>query len=174
MSKLILRRLVAFCLDYTIIAIYALLLFGISKVMNLEKMTSTPISGQLLGFVSLTLPVFLYFFLTEKSESRATIGKRVMNISIRSKTENAEKRILLRNILKFLPWEIAHTGVHCVVFFSKSQNIVPFWIWILLILPQLITIAYLFSIVISKGESSIYDSISKTKVKINPSKTAII
>jgi len=167
MSKLIFRRIVAFCLDYLIIVAYALLLFGTTKVLNLEKMVSTPISGQILGFASLTLPVFLYFFLTEKSESRATIGKRVMNISIRSKIEKTKTRILLRNILKFLPWEIAHTGVHYIVFFSNTKNTIPVWIWILLMLPQLITIAYFFSIIISKGESSIYDSLSNTKVKIN-------
>jgi len=86
MKNLIFRRLAAFSLDYLIIAAYALLLFGSSKVLNLKEMALTPISGQLLGFFSLTLPVFFYFFLTEKSKSRATIGKRVMNISITSKT----------------------------------------------------------------------------------------
>ena len=174
MKNLIFRRLAAFSLDYLIIAAYALLLFGSSKVLNLKEMALTPISGQLLGFFSLTLPVFFYFFLTEKSKSRATIGKRVMNISITSKTEKTKPKILYRNILKFFPWEVAHIGVHWIVFFSKSENDEPIWVWFLLILPQIIMIAYLLSIIISKGESGIYDNISNTKIIINQRTTSAI
>ena len=174
MKKLIFRRLAAYSLDYMIIVVYALLLFVVTKILNLKDLILTPISGQFLGFISLTLPVFFYFFLSEKGNHRATIGKRIMNISICSQSDNIEPRILLRNILKFLPWEIAHTGVHWIVFYSKYENEVPIWVWIVLILPQIIMVVYLVSIIISKGESGIYDSISNTKIKINQRTTTHI
>ena len=166
MKILILRRFTAFCLDYLIIAAYALFLFGVTKVLNSKELDLTPISGQLLGFISLTLPMFFYFYLREKSKSRATIGKKIMNISICSQSEGAKPKILLRNILKFLPWEIAHTGVHWIVFYSKYENDVPIWVWILLIIPQVIMVVYLVSIITSKGESGIYDKIANSKIKV--------
>ena len=167
MKKLVFRRLAAYSIDYIIIATYALLIFGITTIMNSKELSFKPFSGQLVGFFSLTLPVFFYFFLMEKGRNRATIGKRIMSLCVSSKTEDAEPRILLRNILKFLPWEIAHTGVHWIVFYSKSQKDVPIWVWFVLTLPQVIIIVYLVSIIMSKGESGIYDSISNTKIKIN-------
>ena len=173
MRHLIYIRLVAFGIDYIIIAAYALLLFGITKILNLKELVLTPVNGQLLGFISLTLPVFLYFFLTEKGKSRATIGKRIMNISITAKTDKTKPKILLRNILKFSPWEVAHIGVHWIVFYSISDNNVPIWVWFLLILPQIIVMAYLLGVIISKGESGIYDSISNTKIKRNPRTTHV-
>ena len=166
MEKLIFRRLIAYCLDYIIIVMYALLLFGLTIILNLKELALTPISRQFLGFISLTLPVFLYFYLSEKGSHRATIGKRMMNISVFYESDSTKPRILQRNILKFLPWEIAHTGVHWIVFYSKYKNDVPVWVWILLILPQIIIVIYLVSIVVSKGESSIYDKIANSKIKV--------
>lgn len=60
---------------------------------------------------------------------------------------------------------MAHTGVHWMVFYSASGGKTPNLVWIALILPQLIIIAYLISIIISKGKSSLYDHISKTEIK---------
>ena len=124
----------------------------------------------MLGFISLTLPVFLYFFLSEKTKG-ASFGKRIMNLSVYSRSKGAKPRILLRNILKFLPWEIAHSGVHWIVFYSKYENHMPIWVWTLLIFPQIIMVAYLVSIFFSQGEDTIYDRISNTRIKINQSST---
>ncbi len=165
MEKLVFRRFAAFCIDYIIIAVFMLLLFWISQILNLKDLILTPISGQFLSFFSLTLPVFLYFFLSEKSKNRATIGKKIMNISICSYSSNKKLRIFQRNILKFLPWEIAHTGVHWIVFYSKHENNTPLWVLFLLILPQIILMFYVFTIITSRGESSIYDQIANSKIK---------
>lgn len=166
MKKLIFRRLIAFGLDYIIIVLYALLLFGMTMILNSSELALTPISGQLLGFFSLTLAVFLYFFFSEKGRHNATLGKRIMNISVTAQSKNKQARILHRNILKFLPWEIAHTGVHWMVFYSNDQIDVPIWVWMLLIFPQIVMVTYFISIVTSKGESSIYDKISNTKIEM--------
>ncbi|SHI77004.1 RDD family protein [Aquimarina spongiae] len=167
MKKIVIRRLVAYMIDYIIIAIYAILLFGIATIFNFKKIPLTPISAQLVGFISLTLPVFFYFFLSEQSKTRATVGKRILNISVRSDSQNSKPHVLTRNILKLLPWEIAHTGVHWIVFYSKSDQNPPVWVWITLILPQVIIVIYLISIVISGGKSSLYDKVSNTKIEMN-------
>ena len=165
MKKNVFRRIIAFILDYMIIAMYALLLLGITTILNLKDLILNPINGQLVGFVSLTLPVFFYFYLLEKGRAKATIGKRIMNLHVDSKTENTEPKIFLRNILKFLPWEIAHVGVHWIIFFSKFENDIPIWMWFVLIVPQVMMFLYFVSIIVSGGESSIYDRIANTKIK---------
>jgi hypothetical protein len=80
---------------------------------------------------------------------------------------NGKSNILVRNILKYLPWEIAHTGVHWIIFYASNNSATPLWVWVVLILPQIISFSYFISMISSKGESSIYDKISKTKLGLN-------
>jgi hypothetical protein len=103
----------------------------------------------------------------EKSKSRATLGKRVMKISVAVKQGNVTQSMLMRNLLKFLPWEIAHTGVHQVVSSSALEQEVSLSVWLALILPQIIIIGYLFSIAMSKGASSFYDKVAHTHIRLN-------
>jgi uncharacterized RDD family membrane protein YckC len=166
MSKLILKRILAFGLDYLIITGYGMVLFGVTTSIGVAGLS--PLKGQVVGFVSLTIPVFLYFFLMEKSSSAATLGKRVMNISVQTHTANNSQKIFVRNILKFLPWEIAHFGIHWIMYYSEIDKAPPVWVWVSLILPQLIVFIYMLSIVLYKGESSFYDRIANTKIVIKP------
>ena len=100
----------------------------------------------------------------EKSSWRATLGKRFMNISIYTSPKRNSQAVLLRNILKFLPWEIAHCGVHWIVYYSTIGIRPPIWVWMVLILPQVIALAYVISVFLYKGESSIYDKIANTSI----------
>lgn len=162
---LILKRFLAFSVDYLIIVSYAVLLFLITQLLsdglNFNLTNSNPIQSQLIAFFTLTIPVVIYSILTERSSKQGTIGKRIMNIRIIAKKED----ILKRNILKFLPWEIAHTGVHWMYYYTNKNLETPIWVWILLILPQLIIIVYILSIIYSKGKNSIYDRISSTSIE---------
>jgi len=164
MKKLLIKRGLAFGIDYLIIVIYAVLLLGITTLLSLKSFG--PIKGQFIGFVTLTLPVFLYFYLNERSIYRGTIGKRIMNISVITNQQNCNRNILIRNILKFLPWEIAHIGVHWIVHYSRMEIVTPNWVWIVLILPQIVVLAYLSSVIIYKGEHSLYDKLANTKIEI--------
>jgi len=163
-NSLFLKRALAFSVDYLIIIIYGSLLFFLAHQLGLSKLNFSPFSGQLIGLITLTIPVFLYFFLMEKSEASSTIGKRFLRISISKSSENRNKKIFIRNLIKFLPWEIAHTGVHWIVYFSRLDVEPPIWVWLLLITPQVIVLAYIISIFLTKGKSSIYDIIGRTRV----------
>ncbi len=120
--------------------------------------------GQLIGFLILTLPVITYSYLTEKSVWRGTIGKRLQKVIVLTDQSKISRSILLRNILKYLPWEIAHTGVHWIVYYSSNSIETPIWVWVILILPQIVSVVYFISIVASKGKGSIYDRISMTSL----------
>ena len=167
------KRFSAFIIDYLVIVLYALLLFGFTTLIqsrfNITSEEINPIKGQIIGFVFLTLPVFFYFYFSEKSEKKGTIGKRLMNIYVTNDQITHNKNIFIRNVLKFLPWEIAHIGVHWIVFYSSLDILPPDWVWITLITPQIIVIVYIISIIIYRGESSFYDKIANTKVQINHS-----
>lgn len=155
MKKLFVHRILAFVVDWFIIIIYASLLFLVAYLISGKNLSATeeynPYRMQLIGFMTLTLQVFLYSYLTEKSKWKATIGKRILKLRVAGTENKTTGNIFLRNLFKYLPWEIAHTGVHWVVYFNNSHLEPPVWVWILLIVPQLIVIVYLISALFSGG-----------------------
>lgn len=112
-------RLKAFTLDYLPIAVYIILLFGLTMlvtwVMNAIgrplSWPENPLFGDLIAFLILVLPVILYFTLQESSPNQATWGKRKIGLLVM--TGGGERltfgRAFIRSFLKFLPWQIAHT-----------------------------------------------------------------
>ena len=166
MTKLFQKRVFAFAIDYLIIAIYAVGLYLISTFLqssfNINLSFDAPIKRQVLSFATLTLPVFLYFYLSERSKFKVTVGKKFMNLSIAS--NSSKSNIFLRNFLKFLPWEIAHVGVHFLFQFENQNIEMPLWNWFLLIIPQVIVFIYFLTILFSKGKSSFYDKMAKTSI----------
>lgn len=167
MNNILYNRVLAAFIDYGIMITYATNLFLLSKVIsstNNWDFNNNPFVGQLIGFFFLTLPVVTYCYLTEKGSWKATIGKKLRNLKVVTEGANPSHNILLRNILKFVPWEISHTGVHWIIYYTSTDMETPFWIWIILITPQIVVVLYLISIFTTKGQSSIYDHISKTKI----------
>ncbi len=76
--SILVRRVLAWFIDLGIIGLYALLLFGLTTLVLSTSdiiVTQNPILGQLIGLITLTIPVVLYFYLSEKSSHSATIGK---------------------------------------------------------------------------------------------------
>ncbi len=108
------RRLAAFGVDYGVIFLYLMLavpalIYGLSWL-------NVPWQTQLLGFLFITLPVTLYFALSEASWGGATLGKRLLGLRV---TNLQGERLplgqsLLRSTIKFVPWEIAHTASYRV------------------------------------------------------------
>ncbi len=169
MSKTLRKRIIAWIIDYGIIAGYAIVLFGLTAVFlqttGFEPIIN-PYIAQLIGFATLTLPVVLYSFLTEKSSWEGTVGKKLQNISVLTDRNSRARNVLFRNLLKYLPWELAHTGVHWSVYYTSNNMEIPTWTWIMLILPQLLVIVYFISVVVSKGQSSAYDYLANTGIKV--------
>lgn len=162
MQALLRNRMMAFGIDYLLILSHALLLLAVTISIGIGSLS--PIEGQLIGFLCLTLPVFLYFYLMENGKRAATFGKKLLHIKVISSVENKPQNALLRNILKFLPWELAHFGVHWLMYFIRIEKEVPIWVWIALIVPQVAVLAYIISIFIYKGKSSLYDKAANTSV----------
>jgi uncharacterized RDD family membrane protein YckC len=66
---------------------------------------------QIYTLMTISLPIWLYFALTESSPWRATVGKKLLGLCVAG-AERGERigfwRALVRTIIKLLPWEIAH------------------------------------------------------------------
>ncbi len=163
---LICKRVSAWLIDWSIIVIYACVLLGIafllSRIRIIDLQVIHPITGQLVGFFSLTLPVVVYCISMEAGSRHGTVGKRILKINVAG-TPLTKRAIVLRNIIKFLPWECAHAGVQWVRFLNTTDT--PVWIWVLLILPQVLMLFYFITIVATKGSRSVYDWIAGTYIR---------
>ncbi len=161
------RRSLAFLIDYLIMLVYIALLLGATlslvHFLNYTPSSLQPLKGQLIGFFTLTLPVFFYFFLSESGTKKGSLGKQKMGIQVNGDAVN----LLVRNVLKFLPWEVAHTGVHWMVFYQLQEIEPPTWVWVLLILPQVVAFTYFISLLISGGKGILYDQLAGTSVSLN-------
>ncbi|MGN6359584.1 MAG: RDD family protein, partial [Thermomicrobiales bacterium] len=83
-----------------------------------------------LGFVSLTLPVMLYFAAQEAAPAGATLGKRALGLRVVTALGDRVSfgRALLRAGVKFLPWEIAHTALwHTPVWPANARPAARHW-----------------------------------------------
>ena len=111
------RRIAAYLVDYLVIAAYVALLTGASFASSASRrldfaLSGSPAMGQLVAFVALTLPVMLYFAVSEASPWQGTLGKRVLKLRVAAHGKGSRlsfRRALLRAALKFAPWELAHT-----------------------------------------------------------------
>lgn len=163
---LIFKRILAWIIDWVVILLYACALFGVMAAlsqMGVVVLGSVhPVQGQLIGFFTLTLPVILYCILFESGQRHATPGKRVMKIEVTA-TPLTTREIVLRNIIKFLPWEFAHAGILWINYINTPET--PLWIWLLLIGPQVLIVIYIMSVVATKGSRSVYDLIAGTRIR---------
>lgn len=105
-----LRRAAAYFFDYIAIFIYAASLAGLVIVSGVEG-PSTKLGGYVLGLLTLTGPVVLVFALAETVWGRSP-GKWALRLRVRrAEGQLGFDRALMRNLIKFLPWEIAHIGI---------------------------------------------------------------
>jgi uncharacterized RDD family membrane protein YckC len=124
------NRLLAFALDYLVIASYlvglALLGFLVSQIFPTSQrfFFRTASSAQATGFVLVTLPISLYFVLLEARGS--TLGKRQRGLSVRCLNGQALglRLSVQRTALKFLPWELSHTCIWQLRFEQLPSDVI--------------------------------------------------
>jgi uncharacterized RDD family membrane protein YckC len=138
-------------------------LFGLNMFIYLVILDGVPIFNELeMNLISLTLlvPVILYSIILEAGKRHATLGK--MKLTVASTTSNTVTpgQIIIRNIVKFIPWQLAHTAIFHSM--AMQWNFTPLWIAVMIcvdILP-FIWIAFL----LRKDHRGIHDLIAKTIV----------
>lgn len=128
--RLAVRRIAAFMLDWLVILVWAGVLLTLVLIVSGGELPapSGPWRAQLLGFVAMTLPVMAYFTLCEASGLGGTPGKKAVGLRVLG---SDERRLglgaaVVRNLVKFLPWEFGHLVAHQAVFSSDAG--MPGWI----------------------------------------------
>jgi uncharacterized RDD family membrane protein YckC len=166
-QRLGLRRVTAYVIDYGVIAVWIIVLvlaanagwIGIKVEGALDGAARWAAQGQ--AFLMLTLPVYFYFTLSESFGRKATLGKRALGLRV----DGSPGHIAGRNLVKFLPWELAHMGIWhgmAVPFVTE-----PSWFGTSLFALSLgLVVIYLMSLFISDGRTP-YDRLSGTSVVIN-------
>jgi uncharacterized RDD family membrane protein YckC len=162
------RRAAAFALDYAWIAAWLILVVALGILLGLvapglqDALFGNPITGQLTGFLLITLPVALVFVLSEASPAGATPGKRRMGLRV--VTGHGDRLSLGRSIartgLKFLPWELTHA----VIWRFSAPGVPDAVLTAGLALVWVLVGANLASALIDGGRRTLYDRLTRTRV----------
>jgi len=167
------KRLAAFAWDYLLIASYIVILALVSSIVWLGLLGHSPGAGEgrpwlydLLAFLTLVLPVILYFTLWEASSPQATWGKRRVGLRVVSSSGGrlSTGRSLLRSGLKFLPWQIAHTCLFHVPGWPAAPGAMPTWVIAGFGLALGLVGIYLAGLIISPAHRTAYDWIAGSHV----------
>ncbi len=114
----IFRRLVAYIIDILVVFLLLVSLLQLAVFVPLRSMVIGSADWFRSGWhteaytwLTISLPVWLYFILFESSSWKATPGKRLMRLQTVDSTSGGRinfLRSLLRTVIKLLPWELAH------------------------------------------------------------------
>ncbi len=162
-------RVLAFTLDYLPIAAYLGVLaalgawFARSSKPIVGVLFGGPVTGEASGFLLITLPVTLYFALSEASARQATWGKARMGLVV---TDLRGARVSLvrsiaRTSLKFIPWELAHACVWQIAF-ARDPSAVIYMIGFGIV--WLIVGANAASLLLTPTRQALYDRLAGTVV----------
>jgi len=159
--KLVIKRMLAYTLDIVFLfLILAPTAFLVEWIFDIEPQTNSQI--WIAAIMSFSLPAWLYFFLSDLSRGGATIGKRIMKLRV---CPIGEKEIItpgmafIRTAVKLLPWEIAH-----VFGFALADALGSVFQSAGLITANVLIVIYLVILIKNRGEKSLHDIVSKTKV----------
>ena len=157
------KRMTELLFDYLFILSYLALLFLGSMLFYIIFFNGIPefteIQSQCLVFFSSVLPVTLLFtFLDYRKNGSFGKAKAGFQLVYMKKTVQAS---LLRNTIKFLPWQIGHMGtIHG--FYSEFD----FLSFILSFLATLLAVALLVMMVFRKDKRHLGDLIAHTQVQL--------
>ena len=163
------RRVAAVGLDYLVILIWvaavtALGFVGRALAPGLSQaLFGHPLSGELVGFVLLTLPVAMFFVFAEASPSGATWGKR--RAGLRVVTVDGRRirplRSSVRTAVKLLPWELSHFAVWQL---SAGLTVSAFIPYVALGLAWALVGASLASALVTRRRRGVHDLVAETMV----------
>ncbi|MEK4085856.1 RDD family protein [Psychrobacillus sp. FSL K6-1415] len=167
MNVTFIMRFKAFMLDYLLIFAYLVVLaiFNILIFSSVQSLfNGSLVLAQFTGFLMVTLPVSLYFIISDSVIGRQTFGKRRMGIKVVNERNETLPILhaILRTILKFLPWELSHYLVYRLVYLGDGE--VPLNYYIVGGIIYALMFAYILTALFTKRKRSLYDIVVKTQV----------
>lgn len=162
------ERVKAFVLDYVLILFYliaiTLVIFLLNSLFHINGlMFSERVRAQFFAFLLVTLPVTLYFSITESSKQQATWGKKRLSLQVVDANGGriSPGRAFTRTLLKFIPWELSHTLIWELSFSPQANSI-----WISLGFGSVYVLIGLniVSLLRTKSHQTLYDLLTGTYV----------
>jgi uncharacterized RDD family membrane protein YckC len=168
----IVQRIFAFLWDCLPIMGWLLLVTALGVTLGIvapdaaKSVFGNPLTGQLAGFLLVTLPVTLYFAVQESSSHHATWGKRKRGLVVVNLLGDGIgfPQALARTLLKFLPWELSHTFIIHASIADRAGLEPPDWAMALMVLAYLLVMANVVSFFMSRRRQMLYDRIAATQV----------
>ena len=157
------KRMIEFLFDYLFILAYLLILFLGSMLIYIIFFNGIPefteIQSQCLVFLTSVLPIILLFtYLDYKKNGSFGKAKAGLELVYQKKTVQAS---LIRNTIKFLPWQIGHMGtIHG--FYSNFDGLSI----ILSISATLLAVSLLAMTMFRKDKRQLGDLLACTQVQI--------
>lgn len=162
-----LLRFKAFMIDYMLILVYLVVIFLLNGLIfpSLQGFfTGSLVVAQFTGFLMVTLPVSIYFIISDSVIGGQSVGKKKMGIQVVDKNGDPLSviQITFRTVLKFLPWELSHYLVYRLVYLGDGE--VPFNYYLIGGLIYVLIFTYILTAIFTKKKQSLYDIIVKTQV----------
>lgn len=166
--KLSIKRLIAYWLDFVILAI---ILVGSQWLLS-KTISGFPYETLTEGYeielwvlLTVSLPVWLYFICSEYFVQK-TIGKRLLKLTVVSESgvKISLSQAFKRTFIRLLPWELAHIIVLIPEPWFSVEHPDNFY---LIYIPNFIIIFYTIILLVNRGNKGLHDFVAKTKVHEN-------
>lgn len=159
------KRFASLAIDFLVIILWGLIVLAVSLLIYFVILGFAPDFSELgMNLVSLILilPAILYFVITEAGEKHATFGKRKMKLYVTTiDTKLHLWQIIVRNLIKFLPWQAAHMMIfHGIV---SKWEFSPALI-VLMGIAYMLPCVYIALICFKKDHRGLHDLIARTIV----------
>ena len=156
------KRMIELLFDYLFILAYLVFLFIVSMLIYIIFFNGIPefteIQSQCLVFLTSILPITLLFTYLDYAKN-GSFGKSKAGLQLVYKKKTVQAS-LLRNTIKFFPWQIGHMGtIHG--FYSEFDSLSI----ILSFLATLLAVALLAMMVFRKDKRHLGDLIAHTQVQ---------
>ncbi|GEN51727.1 RDD family protein [Alkalibacterium pelagium] len=121
-----LQRINELILDWLFICVYLMVLFIIFMILYFVLLGGIPkftqIESQLVSLFTTVLPISIIFSIREGSVPYASWGKRRTGLAV-SYSSSPLKRSIIRNTLKFLPWQFGHMSTIYGIYYGFDSLI---------------------------------------------------
>jgi len=152
----------AMALDLAMIAGWAVVAAVVGLVARSSGLDfGSPRVADAFAFVTLVAPATLTFAWQESSTRQATFAKRHMGLRVvdRAGRRLSLPRSLTRSVVKFLPWQLAHTAVFALIADPESMGMVA-----LSITAQVVVVGSVLVMTLDPQHRALHDWVAGTRV----------
>ncbi len=160
------RRIAAYLVDVLLVfAVISGIQYGLWRLTGgfpFDRL-QTGLQLELWVLLSVSLPTWLYFAVSESSDRQATFGKRLFRLRVTGLADEPIGfiRALVRTIIKLIPWELAHFTVLVPVPWWSDPDPAP---RLSLIVVYILLGLYLIPMFFTWQQRSVHDFLAGTVV----------